>query len=107
MAQRSAKYILACILFQFSIAPLQAQFPRFKVLAFFSNKVERDHTDFSRDAIKFFKTLTKGNGFVFDTTSQMSDLNEQKLKDYSVVMMLNDFPHTNEHREAFTQYMEN
>ncbi|HEY0769187.1 MAG TPA: hypothetical protein VGD31_02560, partial [Sphingobacteriaceae bacterium] len=62
-----------------------AQFPRFKVLAFFSNKVERDHTDFSRDAIKFFKTLTKGNGFVFDTTSNMSDLNEQKLKDYSFI----------------------
>jgi uncharacterized protein len=82
------------------------QFPRFKVLAFYSNKVERDHTDFSRDAIKFFKTLTKGDGFVFDTTSHMSDLNEQKLNDYSLIMMLNDFPHTTEERSAFTKYME-
>lgn len=87
--------------------PGYAQFPRFKVLAFFSNKVERDHTDFSRDAIKFFKDLTKGNGFVFDTTSRMSDLNQQKLKDYNLIVMLNDFPHTAEQRTAFTNYMEN
>lgn len=84
-----------------------AQFPRFKVLAFYSNKVERDHVDFARDAVRFFKDLTAGNGFVFDTTSNMSDLNDQKLRDYSVVMMLNDFPHNQEQRNAFTRYMEN
>lgn len=107
MLAKCTRYILFAISLSILATSASAQFPRFKVLAFFSNKVERDHTDFSRDAIKFFKTLTKGNGFVFDTTSRMSDLNDQKLKDYSVVMMLNDFPHTNEEREAFTRYMEN
>lgn len=83
-----------------------AQFPRFKALAFYSNKVEKDHIDFANDAIHFFRDLTKGNGFVFDTTSNMNDLNADKLKDYSIILMLNDFPHTAAQREAFEQYME-
>jgi type 1 glutamine amidotransferase len=85
----------------------QAVFPRFKVLAFFSRKVEPDHVRFAEDAIHFFKDLTSGNGFVFDTTSNMDDLNAEKLKNYSVVMMLNDFPHTDAQRKAFQAYMEN
>jgi len=86
---------------------LNAQFPRFKVLAFYSTRVEKDHVDFARAAILFFKDLTKGNGFVFDTTSNMADLNDEKLKDYSVVMMINDFPHSPAQRESFQKYMEN
>jgi uncharacterized protein len=84
-----------------------AQFPRFKVLAFYSTKVESDHVKFAWDAIRFFKDLTSGNGFVFDTTSNMADLNDDKLKDYSVVMMINDFPHNQNQRESFRRYMEN
>ena len=84
-----------------------AQFPRFKVLAFYSNNVEPDHIDFARDAIKFFRELTIGDGFVFDTTSNMNDLNAEKLKNYPVVMWLNDFPHTQAQRDAFRKYMEN
>jgi type 1 glutamine amidotransferase len=86
---------------------ISSQFPRFKVLAFYSNSVERDHIDFAYEAISFFKDLTKGNGFVFDTTSNMNDLISKNLSDYSVVMMLNDFPHTQAERDAFRNYMEN
>lgn len=86
---------------------LEGQFPRFKVLAFYSNIVEKDHVDFAKAAVIFFKDLTKGNGFVFDTTSNMADLNEVKLKDYSLIMMINDFPHSPDQREAFEKYMKN
>lgn len=86
---------------------VQAKFPRFKVLAFYSTKVESQHVDFANDAIKFFMDLTSGDGFVFDTTSNMADLNEAKLKNYQLVMMLNDFPHNQVQREAFRKYMEN
>ncbi len=85
----------------------QDVFPRFKVLAFFSRQVEPDHVQFAEDAIHFFKDLTSGNGYVFDTTSSMDDLNAERLKNYSVVMMLNDFPHTDAQRKAFRHYMEN
>jgi len=84
-----------------------AKFPRFKVLAFYSTKVESDHVKFAFDAIRFFKDLTSGDGFALDTTSDMDDLNTARLKDYSVIMMLNDFPHSPNQREAFQQYMEN
>ena len=85
----------------------QAQFPRFKVLAFYSKTVESAHVQFAEDAIQFFQDLTIGEGFVFDTTSTMTDLNDAKLKDYQLVMMLNDFPHNQDQRDAFRRYMEN
>ena len=85
----------------------RAQFPRFKVLAFYNPKVERAHVDFARDAIRFFRDLTIGNGFVFDTTSNMADMNDAVLGNYQVVMMLNDVVHAPEQRAAFRRYMEN
>jgi len=90
----------------FSQAAL-SQFPRFKVLAFYSTEVEGDHVAFANDAIRFFSDLSSGDGFVFDTTSNMDDLNEATLKDYQLVMMLNDFPHSQAQRDAFRKYMEN
>ncbi len=84
-----------------------AQFPRFKVLAFYNKQVERAHADFAHDAIRFFRDLTIGNGFVFDTTSNMADMNHGKLRDYQLVMMLNDVVHEPAQREAFQRYMEN
>lgn len=101
------KQIFFIVIFLLLTTNIFAQFPRFKALAFYSNKVEKDHIDFANDAIRFFKDLTKGNGFVFDTTSNMADLNEDKLKDYSIILWLNDFPHTPAQRDAFTKYMEN
>ena len=82
-------------------------YPRFKVLAFYSNTVEQAHIYFANGAIQFFKELTVGNGFVFDTTSNMEDLNDEKIKDYQLLMMINDFPHNEAQRRAFEKYMEN
>lgn len=101
------KVLLCCGLLIFFASTAVAQYPRFKVLAFFNKHVEPAHVDFANDAIKFFKTLTIGDGFVFDTTSSMSDLNDQKIKGYDLLMMINDFPHNNEQRAAFEKYMQN
>jgi uncharacterized protein len=100
--------IFLSILLVISVFQASAQrFPRFKALAFFSTTVERDHVDFANEAIAFFKDLTKGEGLVFDTTSNMNDLIAKDLNDYSVILMLNDFPHTQAERDAFRKYMEN
>jgi hypothetical protein len=72
-------------------------------LAFYSNTVEQAHIDFANGAIQFFRELTVGNGFVFDTTSNTEDLNDEKIKDYRLLMMINDFPH-NEAAKAFEVY---
>jgi type 1 glutamine amidotransferase len=99
-------WIVTIALLSVSIIAEAQRYPRFKVLAFYNKHVERAHVEFA-DAIKFFKGLTIGNGFVFDTTSRMSDLTHEKIKDYQLLMMINDFPHSAEQRKAFEQYMEN
>jgi type 1 glutamine amidotransferase len=104
--KRNIRIILFFVLFVIYGTAVSAQFPRFKVLAFYSTKVEPDHVDFAWKAIRFFKDMTVGNGFVFDTTSNMADLNDSKLEGYSVIMWINDFPHNDQQREAFRRYME-
>ncbi|MEP6948533.1 MAG: hypothetical protein ABI863_04640 [Ginsengibacter sp.] len=70
-------YICAYAFLLVSVTTLHGQpFPRFKVPAFYSRTVEKAHVDFADNAIQFFKELTVGNGFVFDTTSNMEDLND-------------------------------
>ncbi|MFT3903064.1 MAG: ThuA domain-containing protein [Niabella sp.] len=99
--------VFFCIFFLLYTGFVSAQFPRFKVLAFYNSYVEPAHVDFASDAIRFFKGLTIGDGFIFDTTSKMSDLNEEKLKGYQLIMMINDFPHSKEQKKSFEKYMEN
>jgi type 1 glutamine amidotransferase len=100
---RKIRFVSLLLLFN---AASFAQFPRFKALAFFSKTVEPAHVEFAYDAITFFRGLTFGDVFAFDTTSAMSDLNEEKLKGYSLILMLNDFPRTDGQRNAFEKYME-
>jgi type 1 glutamine amidotransferase len=102
--------LLFSIVITLSLIPVQTssgQFPRFKVLAFYSKSVEPDHVEFASEAIAFFRNLTSGNGFVFDTISNMNYLTNPGLNDYSAIIMLNDFPHTQAERDAFQKYMEN
>ncbi len=91
----------------FLLTGVQAQFPRFRALAFYSENVEGDHVLFAHDAKAFFDELNSGEGLEFDFTTNMDDLNDEKLKNYDVILMLNDQPHTQAQREAFQRYMEN
>jgi type 1 glutamine amidotransferase len=84
-----------------------AQTPKFRVLAFYSTIVESDHVDFAKDAIAFYNKLAVEKGFTFDTTQNWDKLNTENLKNYKVVIWLNDFPHTEAQREVFEKFMEN
>lgn len=79
--------------------------PRYRVLAFYSNTVETDHVDFAYDAIRFYADFAKRKSFAFDTTSNWENCSEA-LKNYQVVIWLNDFPHSEGQRIAFQDYME-
>jgi len=103
----SKQMVLSIVLIVLIGTSLKAQYPRFKVLAFYNKQVESAHVDFANDAIKFFKDLTIGNGFVFDLTTNMDDMNDEKVKGYQLVMMLNDFPNSPGQKQAFQKYMEN
>jgi uncharacterized protein len=85
---------------------VQAQQPAFRVLAFYSETVEHDHVDFAHQAIDFYTKAAERDHFEFVTATSWDDLNAAKLSGYQVVVWLDDFPHTQEQRAAFEQYME-
>ncbi len=83
-----------------------SQQPKFRVLAFYSTGVEQDHVDFALQAIPFFARLAKRDGFEFKATADWNDMNPEELKQYQVVMWLDDAPSTAAQRIAFEKYME-
>ena len=84
-----------------------AQTPKFRALAFYSTIVESDHVDFAKDAIAFYSKMAAEKGFAIDTTQNWDKLNTENLKNYKIVIWLNDFPHTEVQRQAFEKFMEN
>src|SRR5882762_8458362 len=101
---------LALLLFLASMFPSTRAFGQqtpFKVLAFYSTKVEPDHVLFAEAALKFFSGLSAENNFTFDSTSNWDDMNDFNLGKYQVVVWLNDAPSKAEQRQAFQAYIEN
>ncbi len=84
-----------------------AKAPRFKALVYYTPNAEEAHVQFAQQAINFFKKLNYGNGFILDVTTDLSQYPYEKLKDYSVIVMLNTTPSNKAEREAFEKYMEN
>lgn len=61
-------------------------FPRFRMLIHVNDGVEPAHREFAADAVRFFRDMTIGDGFVVDTTNNADDLNDEKLRTYHVVV---------------------
>jgi uncharacterized protein len=99
--------ILYCVFaFCAVLASAWSQEKPFRVLAFYSTHVERDHVDFAMQAIPFFQSMAERDHFEFKATTNWDDLNPAVLKDYRVVLWLDEFPSTAAQRKAFEDYME-
>jgi len=83
-----------------------AQSPRFKVAAFYSTNGEMDHINFAKDALYFFELKAEQHQFTFDATRDWSNLNDDYLANYDVVIWLNDFPKDDEQRAAFERFID-
>src|SRR5712664_4713539 len=86
------RYFLMFLLCLAPLFPSTATFGQqtsFKVLAFYSTKVEPDHVLFAEGALKFFSDISKKNNFAFDATSNWDDMTDSHLKKYEVVGWLN------------------
>jgi uncharacterized protein len=99
------KKLLVLILFLVGTTTF-GQKPVFKVIAFYTSTVERDHVQFAYDAIAFFEDLAIQEKFQFDTTTDWANLNNAYLAKYQVIMWIKEFPHTEEERRAFENFME-
>jgi len=98
---------LLCLAPMFPSTGTFGQQTSFKVLAFYSTKVEPDHVLFAEGALKFFSGLSEKNNFTFDSTSNWDDMNDFNLGKYQVVVWLNDEPSKAGQRRAFQEYIEN
>jgi uncharacterized protein len=83
-----------------------AQQMRFKALAFYSATTEPDHVQFAEDAIKFLAACAAKDHFTFEATTKWEDLNDERLKNYQLVIWLNESPGKTEQRSAFQRYMQ-
>jgi len=104
----SRRSIRLCVILAMIALPQVASGPHapFKLLAFYSSNVEHDHAEFAEQALRFFSEMSKRNQFQFASTTNWDDLNSTRVKKVDVVIWLNDFPHTDQQRTAFEQYME-
>ncbi len=81
------------------------QTPQPRVLVFFSLNVEADHVQFATDALKFFAEQADRQNFRVEATSNWSDLNDDNLKQYKLVVWLNGAPPSAQ-QPVFQRYME-
>ena len=75
----------------------------FRVLAFYTDKGEPAHIDFARQALSFFADLARKDNFEFQSTTRWEDLNAENLKNFQVILWLNDFAQTAKQRKAFDE----
>jgi uncharacterized protein len=104
-----SRYFLLFFLALVPMSPASRTFSQqtpFKVLAFYSTKVEADHALFAEGALKFFSDLAAKNNFTFDSTNNWDDLNDVNLAKYQLVVWLNDEPSKADQKRAFQKYME-
>jgi hypothetical protein len=96
------KILLSCICFCF-IANLNAQnkTPLFKVIGFYTAKEDLAHISFVHEANKWFPQIGALYNFSYDSTSNWSNLNEEFLSNYQVVVFLDTRPERTTQRDAF------
>ncbi len=100
------RLLCSLLLVTTAAAMCQSRRPRFKVLAFYSQHTEPDHVEFGEEAIRFLSGLAKKDHFTLQTTTNFEDLSRASLKQYQLVIWLNDRPSSPREREGFAQYMD-
>jgi uncharacterized protein len=103
---RYSRMLCCYVVLALAGVPAFCQHKTFHVLAFYSTHVEQDHVDFAKQAIPIFQAMAERDGFDFKTTTNWDDLKPSVLKDYQVVLWLNEFPSTAAQRMAFENFME-
>ena len=101
--------MIATILFCFCLPGAQAQSnaAEFKVIAFYTGKNDPAHISFVHEANKWFSKMGLEYNFIYDSTSNWSNLNTRFLSGYQVVLFLDTRPDEPGQRADFQKYMEN
>src|ERR1700712_4394393 len=98
--------ILLTICFIAVTITLEAQTPKFRVIAFYTGINDQAHISFVHEANKWFPKMAAQYHFTYDSTNNWDNLNAAFLSHYQVVLFLDTRPDSSTQREAFKQYME-
>src|SRR5918993_1319646 len=95
--KRTIKYfkhfLLSCVCVCFIAGTRgQTKAPVFKVIAFYTAKNDRAHISFVHEANKWFPQMATLYNFSYDSTHNWSNLNDQFLSQYQVVIFLDTRP---------------
>lgn len=100
--------ILSClIVFAINRTSAQQTEPRFRVIAFYTAKMDQAHISFVHEANHWFPKMAAMHQFQYDSTNDWNNLNPAFLARYQVVLFLDTRPDSVAQREAFQHYMEN
>jgi hypothetical protein len=102
------KFLIAFCLLSLLGSDISAQQPKpkFKVIAFFTERNDKAHISFVHDANRWFPEMARKYNFSYDSTKDWSLMNPAYLSKYQVVLFLDTRPDTPSQRAAFRQYME-
>ena len=105
---RVGLWVVAVLGVNLGISRLQAQTAAdsFKVIAFYTGKEDQAHISFVREANRWFARMATSNHFVYNSTTNWNELNDQFLSQYQVVLFLDTRPEMAVQREAFRRFME-
>jgi hypothetical protein len=81
--------------------------PEFKVIAFYTGKNDAAHVSFVHEANSFFAAMAGKYNFQYDSTNNWTNMNDEFLSRYQVVIFLDTRPDSADQRKAFEKYMEN
>ncbi|HEY1872021.1 MAG TPA: ThuA domain-containing protein, partial [Chitinophagaceae bacterium] len=100
------KVAAVCAVFVITCSIYAQTNPRFKVIAFYTERNDLAHISFVHEANKWFPKMAALYNFSYDSTNDWSKLNTDFLSHYQVVLFLDTRPDAPEQREAFEKYME-
>lgn len=87
--------------------PCEVCGPAFKAIAFYTGINDQAHVSFVNEANEWFAETAVTYNFAYQSTNDWSNMNDDFLKDYDVVLFLDTRPEEPAQREAFERYMEN
>ena len=97
--------LLAVVLYPVSLNA-QVRAPQFKVLAFYTAKIEPAHISFVHEANRWFPQMAAKYRFTYEATTNWNQLNAAFLSQYQVVLFLDTRPEASTQRKAYEEYME-
>ena len=81
-----------------------ASAPRFNALIYYSEDVEEAHRQFAEQAVRFIHKLSYGEGFTYTVATSLAPYAD-RLKEFDVIVALNNMPRDSRERKAFEEYM--